>query len=114
MKRTDPSATVIEEEPLEGMLLLEGGGGGLMEGQLESPGSGGTPVPQWELISVTKFVWDGWNLTAELDGEDEIVRTYAWGLDLSNSEQGAGGVGGLLFEQDGDGGPVHRVSMDGN
>ena len=114
MKSVYSSTTVIEEEPLEGTLLLEGGGGGLMEGQLESPGSGGTPVPQWELISVTKFVWDGWNLTAELNGEDEIVRTYAWGLDLSNSEQGAGGVGGLLFEQDGDGGPIHRVSMDGN
>ncbi|MBX3315461.1 MAG: RHS repeat-associated core domain-containing protein [Phycisphaeraceae bacterium] len=114
MKPFDSSTTVIEFEPLEGVMLLEGGGGGLMEGQLESPGSGGTPVPQWELISVTKFVWDGWNLTAELDGEDEIVRTYAWGLDLSGSEQGAGGVGGLLFEQDGDGGPIHRVSMDGN
>ncbi len=114
MKSVYSSTTVIEEEPLEGMLLLEGGGGGLMEGQLESPGSGGTPVPQWELISVTKFVWDGWNLTAELDGDDDIVRTYAWGLDMSGSEQGAGGVGGLLFEQDGDGGPIHRVSMDGN
>lgn len=114
MKSVYSSTTVIEFEPLEGVMLLEGGGGGLMEGQLESPGSGGTPVPQWELISVTKFVWDGWNLTAELDGDDEIVRTYAWGLDLSNSEQGAGGVGGLLFEQDGDNGPIHRVSMDGN
>lgn len=114
MKSVYSSTTVIEFEPLEGVMLLEGGGGGLMEGQLESPGSGGTPVPQWELISVTKFVWDGWNLTAELDGEDEIVRTYAWGLDMSGSEQGAGGVGGLLFEQDGDGGSIHRVSMDGN
>jgi hypothetical protein len=26
-----------------------------------------------------------------------LVRSYVWGLDLSGSEQGAGGVGGLLF-----------------
>lgn len=46
----------------------------------------------------TVNVYDGWNLLAELDANasNAKVRTYLWGLDLSGSEQGAGGVGGLL------------------
>lgn len=48
------------------------------------------------------FFYDGWNLLAELravDGaaEPELHRRYAWGMDLSGSLQGAGGVGGLLM-----------------
>ncbi len=45
-----------------------------------------------------KFLYDGWNLMAELDANNSNakVRTYAWGTDLSGSMQGAGGVGGLL------------------
>ena len=44
------------------------------------------------------FVYDGWNLLAELDANNgnAVVRSYVWGLDLSRSMQGAGGVGGLL------------------
>jgi len=35
---------------------------------------------------------------AELNASDNaLVRTYVWGLDLSGTEQGAGGVGGLLW-----------------
>jgi RHS repeat-associated protein len=48
--------------------------------------------------SVTKFVWDGWMLIAELDrlNSDTLLRSYVWGQDLSTSVGGAGGVGGLL------------------
>jgi RHS repeat-associated protein len=48
--------------------------------------------------SVTKFVWDGWMLIAELDGlnSDTLLRSYVWGQDMSGSVGGAGGVGGLL------------------
>ena len=45
------------------------------------------------------YVYDGWNLIAEYDnsGSDPALdRTYVWGLDLSVSIHGAGGVGGLL------------------
>ena len=45
------------------------------------------------------FVWDGWNIVLErIDYADFDVRfiEYYWGDDLSGSEQGAGGVGGLL------------------
>lgn len=47
-------------------------------------------------ISDTKFVYDGWNSIAELNGGGTLGRKFAWGLDASGSLQGAGGVGGLL------------------
>ena len=50
-------------------------------------------------VSTTRFLYNGWNLTAELDGSNNansLIRSYFWGLDLSGSPQGAGGVGGLL------------------
>ena len=43
-----------------------------------------------------QFVYDGWNLIAELSNSHSALRTYTWGLDLSGSLQGAGGVGGLV------------------
>ncbi len=49
-----------------------------------------------------KYVYDGWNLIAEQDGSSNVVgRTFLWGLDLSGTTQGAGGVGGLLMIKDG-------------
>ena len=47
-------------------------------------------------ITVNKFLYDGWNLVAELKPDNTRFRTYVWGSDLSGSLQGAGGVGGLL------------------
>ncbi|MFA7054482.1 MAG: RHS repeat-associated core domain-containing protein [Kiritimatiellia bacterium] len=45
------------------------------------------------------FVWDGWLLLLEridnADGSSKTVESF-WGSDLSGTEQGAGGVGGLL------------------
>jgi RHS repeat-associated protein len=54
--------------------------------------SGGSPVTD------LKFAYDGWNLIAELNtiSTPTLLRSYIWGLDLSGSPQGAGGVGGLL------------------
>src|SRR6185369_6224002 len=42
------------------------------------------------------FLYDGWNLIAELDGGSTAVHSFLWGSDLSGSLQGAGGVGGLI------------------
>jgi RHS repeat-associated protein len=45
------------------------------------------------------YYYDGWNLIAEYDvsgSNVNLLRAYMWGLDLSGSMQGAGGVGGLL------------------
>jgi RHS repeat-associated protein len=41
------------------------------------------------------YLYDGWNLLAETTGSS--TNYYIWGLDLSQSMQGAGGVGGLLM-----------------
>jgi len=64
---------------------------------------------------VTNFVYDGWNLLAELDGgnNNAVVCSYMWGSDLSGSLQGAGGVGGLLTVSPG-ATTTHFVSYDGN
>jgi RHS repeat-associated protein len=43
-----------------------------------------------------RFVYDGWNLVAVLDGVNNLLQSYVWGADLSGTMQGAGGVGGLL------------------
>jgi len=47
-----------------------------------------------QTISDLIFLCDGWNLIAELDIQTgELIRTYVWGLDLSGTMQGAGGIG---------------------
>lgn len=73
--------------------------------------TGGTGSPATYL----KFVYDGWNLIAELDGNNAnaVKRSFIWGLDLSGREQGAGGVGGLLVIKPASGNPVF-VAYDGN
>ena len=43
------------------------------------------------------YVYDGWNCIAEYEGAANTLHAAnLWGLDLSGSFQGAGGVGGLL------------------
>ena len=43
------------------------------------------------------FLYDGWNLIREeIEAATPTSRSYVWGLDLSGTLQGAGGVGGLL------------------
>jgi RHS repeat-associated protein len=44
------------------------------------------------------FVYDGWNLVVELskNGSQIITNRFVWGIDLSGTLQGAGGIGGLL------------------
>jgi RHS repeat-associated protein len=45
-----------------------------------------------------RYLYDGWNLLAALNGTNNaVVKSFLWGSDLSGSEQGAGGVGGLLL-----------------
>ncbi|MDB6067534.1 MAG: type secretion protein Rhs [Pedosphaera sp.] len=51
----------------------------------------------WVTASTNRFVCDGWNVVAELNGANNaLLRSYIWGTDVSGSLQGAGGVGGLL------------------
>jgi RHS repeat-associated protein len=50
----------------------------------------------WVVSYTNKFIYDGWNVAAILDGTNKLLYTFAWGTDLSGTMQGAGGVGGLL------------------
>lgn len=60
----------------------------------------------WSLSTDEKFIYDGWNVVAIYDAtssllaSSSLLRAYTWGLDLSGSLQGAGGVGGLLAAKD--------------
>ncbi len=63
--------------------------------------------------AVEKAVYDGWNRVAELDGNNAVLRTFAWGLDLSDSIHGGGGTGGLLWVHDATHGK-HFFGYDGN
>jgi RHS repeat-associated protein len=61
--------------------------------------------------STTWFLYDGWNLIAEYQS-GTLTRTHLWGLDLSGTTQGAGGVGGLLCTSIG--GTKYYPLYDGN
>jgi RHS repeat-associated protein len=56
----------------------------------------------WQAVAARAFLYDGWNVIRETvavgSGSPQTLSTnlYTWGLDLSGSLQGAGGIGGLL------------------
>lgn len=62
------------------------------------------------------YVYDGWNAVTEYDNALNLSRSHVWGLDLSGTLQGAGGVGGLLavVHEDEVGDPVFYPTYDGN
>ena len=50
-------------------------------------------------LTTSHFIYDGWNPILEIIAYDSGATTtnrYFWGLDLSGTPQGAGGVGGLV------------------
>jgi RHS repeat-associated protein len=67
------------------------------------------------VLSDLRFAYDGWNLAAVFDASGEalvLLSSCTWGPDLSNSLQGAGGVGGLLAVRVGE--SDYYPSLDGN
>lgn len=60
----------------------------------------------------TRFVWDGWLLLAELNADNSVRAYNVHGLDLSQSLQGAGGIGGLLCRIES--GTDYLFTFDGN
>lgn len=71
----------------------------------------------WTRVLHERFVYDGWNLLGAINGTNAaIIRSFLWGLDLSGSMQGAGGVGGLIaFRQhSGSLAGSHFAAYDGN
>jgi RHS repeat-associated protein len=66
----------------------------------------------WVLADSRRFLYDQWNLIAEINDAGSAITTYAWGPDLSGTMQGAGGVGGLLIVQSGS--TSYYPAYDGN
>jgi RHS repeat-associated protein len=66
------------------------------------------------------FFYDGWNLIAEYADDPwtplALHFSYTWGLDLSQSRRGAGGVGGLLVVEKHSSGAtgIYYPTYDGN
>lgn len=52
----------------------------------------------WFLTSDVLFLYDGWNMISEwpAGGALSDAKFYVWGLDLSQTLQSAGGIGGLI------------------
>lgn len=68
----------------------------------------------WTNATDLKLFYDGWACLAELNATNNaFVAGYAWGLDLSGTPTGAGGVGGLLWMRP-NGGAAHFAAYDGN
>ena len=70
----------------------------------------------WAKVNDQRFIYDGWNLLAILNSDLSLLTSFTWGLDLSGSMQGAGGVGGLLMVSEGSNSQItnHFAAYDGN
>jgi len=55
----------------------------------------------WTLVATTRYVYDGWRVIQERDGNDTPTVSYTRGTDLSGTLEGAGGIGGLLARSHG-------------
>ncbi len=69
--------------------------------------------------AMSAYVYDGWNMAGEYsitNGTTTLVMSFTWGLDLSGTLQGAGGVGGLLAvrRHTGPGVGTYYPAYDGN
>jgi RHS repeat-associated protein len=64
------------------------------------------------------YVYDGWNVVEEYSSSNlqsfDLKTILTWGIDLSGSAQGAGGVGGLLFTEDITSNTTWHHHYDGN
>ncbi|TVM02151.1 MAG: hypothetical protein CV087_09925, partial [Candidatus Brocadia sp. WS118] len=67
----------------------------------------------WVPLTTKRFVYDGWNMI-----EEQTVagtsKYQIWGLDLSQSMEGAGGIGGLLTQVDVGAVKSYAYLYDGN
>ena len=79
----------------------------------------------WQAVESRAFLYDGWNVVKEtIAHQQPTTNHYVWGLDLSGTLQGAGGIGGLLaasldgtialYTYDANGNVGQLVSTDGD
>ncbi len=70
------------------------------------------------LTSDSSFIYDGWNLISEVGtavpNGPAFTNSFIWGLDLSGTLQGAGGIGGLLFSINHQQSTINHYLHDGN
>jgi len=70
--------------------------------------------------STSKFVYDNWNLVAEVGPSGTVLRSYLWGQDIVGSlpgesgEGSAAGIGALLLVVDNVAGTYHFPTFDAN
>ena len=79
--------------------------------------SGSRRVARTEGSNTTAYLYDGWNCVAEYSlhpSSFKIQTSNTWGLDLSGSLQGAGGVGGLLATRNEQLATSYFPAFDGN
>ena len=62
------------------------------------------------------FVYDGWNIIEEITrvGGSDTSRYFVWGLDISQSLQGAGSIGGLIASVDASTPAMYYYQYDAN
>lgn len=65
-------------------------------------------------VQTERYIYNGWNRLLALNGSLQAVQKYVWGIDISGSLRGAGGVGGLLWIEDIASGKTHFACSDGN
>lgn len=71
----------------------------------------------WDLTRQHLYIYDGWNMVCEIktpSGQSAQNHYYVWGLDLSQSLQSAGGVGGLLTYVDDENDNMFNYLYDAN
>jgi RHS repeat-associated protein len=72
-----------------------------------------TGTSSWNVQADVRFLYDGWNMVGEYAASGHTpVQLPVWGLDVSGSAQGAGGVGGLLWVTDA--AATYAPGYDGN
>jgi RHS repeat-associated protein len=68
----------------------------------------------WTKTNEVHIIYDGYLPIQERDSNNDVLVTYTRGLDLSDSLQGAGGIGGLLARTDANGSTFYHSDGAGN
>ncbi len=76
----------------------------------EGPDEGNT----WVYSNEVRYIYDGMTVVQERDSNNVPLVTYTRGLDMSESLQGAGGIGGLLARTDSNGPAFYHADGNGN
>jgi RHS repeat-associated protein len=96
LEEIETSAAAIAAGVPKRKSAFEYGGMGRRTSKTDYSGWNGSA---YTTTNVTEFIYEGWNLIAEVSTLNDLepsTNLYVWGLDLSQSLQGAGGIGGLL------------------